>query len=207
MTSPATPLTGANTLFARRVLARLIDDAVLVIVALGISMLVSSFVDEPSVIQLMNTFGEEPAPPPTSATALALVLLLMAIVVYYLAASTLGGRTPGRALAGLTVVRADGRAASTRLLLGRELLRVCLLGLAIGIAWPLNESFAVLIAEVESLDDLTRPLRALAPWLPVVVVAGLWIGATLVDPLERAPHDRVAGTRVVSATAGEGTER
>lgn len=198
-TSGAVAGTPASTVVARRVLARLIDDAAMIAIAVGVSMVVGRlFVDRAGVLQLMETFSAEPEPAPPSAAALTVLLLVMAVVVYSLAASALGGRSPGRALTGLTIVRIDRAPVTTRFLLGRELLRMALIGLTIAIAWPISTAVVVFSEKLGfRTDDTASVLAAFAPWLPVAITAGLWTGAALLDPLERAPHDRVARTQVV----------
>lgn len=193
--------TPTKTVVARRVLARLIDDAAMIAIAVGIAMVVGrQLVDRAGVLQLMETFNAEPEPAPPSAAALTVLLLVMAIFVYSLAASALGGRSPGRALTGLTIVRSDSGPVTTRFLLGRELLRMALISLTISIAWPISTAVVVFSEKLGfRADDTASVLVAFAPWLPVAIAAGLWTGAALLDPLERAPHDRVAGTQVVGA--------
>lgn len=184
----------------RRIVARIVDDAVLVAVAVGISTIAANFADEPGVLQLMARFGGGDLTGPSSVDgAVALAAILVASVLYFLAASASGGRSPGRALARISVIRADGRVPTTRHLLGRELLRVGMLAIAVAVVWPLHHLFAEVVDRSGSYSHVSWFTQAFALWLPGTVVGTLWIAVVLVDPLERAPHDRVAGTRVVGA--------
>lgn len=203
MTAPlAASLPSSEHRLARRVLARVVDDILIVSVGLAIAMVSAAvLVDDPGVLQLMSWSEEPPTRPPTSVAVLSVSLLAGATLVYFLASSALGGRTPGRALADLTVVRIDGTRPPTRLLFGRELLRLAMIGITIAITWPLHDAAIMILNEVEFAPDVDGLLHTFAAWLPIAAVGGLWLGAVLVDPLERAPHDRIAGTVVVRPSA------
>lgn len=209
MTATAAPsaLPGEQVI-ARRIVARAIDDGVLVTVALGIAILVARlFGEDPDVLQLMATFGFDPTAPPPSVAALAVFLLLGATVAFSLGVSALGGRSLGRALAGVTVIGADHRTPASRVLFGRELLRLALTALVVGVAWPLRDAVATFAEKLDVDNDVAGVLLSFAAWIPIAVAAGLWIGATLVDAYGRAPHDRIAHTRVVAAARASRRER
>lgn len=201
MSAPAT-WSAAEPRLGRRIVARLVDDAALLAVAIAITTIAANFADEPGVLQLMVRFGDGELTGPASRDgAIALSAILAVSVLYFLAASASGGRSPGRALARISVIRVDGRAPSTRHLLGRELLRVAMLAVAVAVVWPLHELFAEVVDRSGGYSHVPWFAQAFALWLPGTVVGTLWIAVALVDPLERAPHDRVAGTRVVGAAS------
>lgn len=193
---------------ARRIAARAIDDGILLALAVGLANAVSTKVQErvgydlsgSSVLQLELSPGyleAAGADTPSSAVVITLLLLLIAALAYYVASSATG-RTPGRAALGLAVARADGRPARSRVLVGRELLRITLISLCAAVLWPLGDVLAVLIDGLGTGGPTADLLTSTAEWLPLLIAITLWIGATLVDPQGRAPHDRLAGTRVVT---------
>ena len=206
MSAAAAPLGLAPTEagLVRRVIARAIDDAIVVAFAIAFYRAVGTVVElnTGGEIQQLPGWADSGASTAAVLTLLALGLFVAGTFAFYLFVSVSRGRSPGRAVAGIVVVRADGAPASQRVLLGRELLRVALIAAALAIVWPLGE---VVSATVQRFSP-DAGVSDLVVWIGYPVVAAIWIGATLVDPLGRAPHDHIAGTRVVGRVSGAGDE-
>ncbi len=199
---------GANPQIGRRLLARLIDDAILLGLAAGVAVAITTIVKraaanpKPTLGDLYARNSPGPVDVPAIASPIMLGVLAVAIAAYYVHASAAEGRTLGRRALRLRIVRTDGSAAGWPVLFGRELLRTSLACLTLAMAWVVAQALRVAIntqirleSEVDDLVDGT--LR----WLPFAIFAAFWIGAALADPRGRAPHDHAAGTVVVSAAA------
>ncbi len=204
-TEPLPPIPRHGAVIVRRLIARLIDDgflAALAAVCLTIGVRVgeseTSGRIEPDRARDLEYFGIALGSYPL-ALLVSSTLLLVLVVGYYAVASHTDKGTPGRRFVRLRVVRADGRAPTPSALLGREFLRLALVGLSLALVWSITSPLAV------AALALQQPIGEIAGlWIAVVltavptglVVAG-WVGAAAVDDEGRAPHDRLARTRVV----------
>ena len=208
MTEPDTeslpPIPHHGAVIVRRLFARLIDDGLIAVLAagclaVGVRVGESEFGDGyADGRETMAYFGISLGNHPV-ALLVASSLILALVVAYYGVSSLFDGRTLGRTAARIRVVRADGRTPTPSALMGREFLRSALLGLALALVWSISSPLALAALAVQ------QPIGEIAGlWIAVVltfvptslVLAG-WIGAAAVDEEGRAPHDRLARTRVV----------
>lgn len=209
MTPASERLSPPSLPIGRRLAARLIDDAILVGLAVGIAMATTILLTRRAMssdsLSLSDYYGLSEGgyaiPIPPAAPALVLGFVALSVVAYYLWASAAGGRTLGRWIFGLRVVRETGGPVSWGLLLGREGLRTTLLIATLSLAWLVARAIEPMVAELPTQGPVGVLLQSCVSWLPLVLVAIAWLGATLVDPLGRAPHDRLAGTIVTSAAS------
>lgn len=199
--------TSPGGLVGRRVLSRVIDDGILT--ALSIVMVVIVGRIWPSVESGYNTAAVgSPAfsgANPLVATVLAGLLSTVLFLIYMGSASRWEGVTIGRAVTRLKVVDRAGGPARPSLLLGRELMRVALVSLCLGLAYFV----ALTIVEATRTlspdrfgDDLALIVGTVTGLLPIAVVVAGWVGAALIDPAGSAPHDRLSRTRVVRQARG-----
>lgn len=206
MSAAATPLADSEHVLLRRIVARVIDDGIVLALAAALIGAAGTVIEANSratngvVIQLPGGYFDGPPPGEVDLVALAALVATVGLVflgafAYYAGVSAAHGRSAGRAAMGLQVVRTDGAPARWPLLLGRELVRISLLALAVALLWPLRDALSAALTELGPRPTLDQILQ----WTPLAFVIAGWAGATLADPLQRAPHDRLVGTRVVGA--------
>ena len=120
-----------------------------------------------------------------------LLLMIVAFVSYYLVAELLTGTTPGKRIVGLAVAGASGRAADSRELVTRNVLRLVdglpflyLVGFIVMLASPGNqrvgdrvaETYVVSIATVEAQSP-NSSLRSVRSAVVLVSIAAITAGA------------------------------
>lgn len=212
-TTPAPP-----TLLARRVVARLIDDALLITFMIMLVLLVfrktgsdgNGFL--PSVgIPGMESAWTAYAPLSDDdggdiglAIFLGSLLCLLLLILYVAVASMTRGVTVGRLMTGLRVVAADGRPAADRIIAGRELIRMASVALALTflslVSWPLVGPGGALFGRAYT-GEVGQVSAVAGAFLPLAFTAAGLIGAAMVHPDGRALHDRWSRTKVVRAGA------
>lgn len=199
--SDLAPIPHHGAIVVRRVVARVIDDGLLLAGAIGIAALSATLLGD------FDAAGERivsgiPVSLLTRGQLPALVAASFAtgmFIAYIGVASLFGGRTLGRIVTNLRVIRSDGREPAPSVLFGRELVRVALICLSLAIVAPIMTvlASATLLAGRGAGPTTAVILASTASILPVLLGAAGWIGATAVDEHGRAPHDRLAKTRVV----------
>lgn len=217
MTDPtAVPLSGPlPTHFGRRVIARLLDDAILVGLSIVIAVTMSIHVgDGASASGLFYggpdaresgwtayaPLGDEGGGHPASAILMTGVYASLLFIAYVILATFTRGATPGKIVTGLRVTAADGSPALRRVVAGRECLRVASVGLALALVAPVISPLSGAGSGIFGTGvstEIGQVVAAMSALLPIGIVAAGLLGAALVHPAGRALHDRLAGTRVV----------
>ena len=201
LASEHSPKTG-DSIVGRRFLARLIDDGLLLAAALILVIAASEILGESGTLD-SSPFGS------TKDGVVALIVALVAAGLFAVYArwaahrpGALADVTLGRAVARLRIVDGAGLTPQPSLLIGREFIRAALVGAALGV---LNWVVQPVTTAIQTLGASTHPhtfgaaIPAALIGLPGVLVTALWCGTALVDSRGRAPHDRLARTRVVAA--------
>jgi uncharacterized RDD family membrane protein YckC len=192
----------------RRVIARLLDDTLLAAISVVLVLAMArTFGDHTAGVFYPDDGGSTTSYEPYvdgSASPLAIVtggLLASGLFAGYSWISSLReGVSLGRLVTGLKVLGADGGSAPARLLFGREILRLALICVALAIIAPVGSPIGnamSAVAEGGYSTELSQLSAVLGSVLPAAVVFALLVGFTLVDPKQRAPHDRLAKTIVV----------
>lgn len=203
---PSARLTHPPSLLARRIAARLIDDAILTALAIGLVAATATVLEDRARSGVVLTLGDRYGAPPSVAVnvpgmvpPLVVGVFALAAMAYYLWGAADGGRTLGRRALRLQVVGVNGAAAAWPTLLGREVMRAVMLSVTILVAWIGSRALRFWLDDL-NLDLPTGAydvLRGSIQWLLCLFVVAVWLGAALVDPLGRLPHDRLAGTLTV----------
>lgn len=184
------PLPHHGSILVRRVLARIIDDGLLVTLAVGCATVGAeigkSF--EPggseSELQVYGIIiGRQP-----EAVAVAALMTIALVVAYYAVTSLFEGRSLGRTVTSIRVVRADGRTPTTSALFGREVLRVALVGLALALVSSVTSPLAISAYAVQQPigETVTIWIGVILLGLPTSLVVAGWLGAAAVDDEGRA---------------------
>ena len=186
----------------RRFLARVIDDLLLTVVSLLIVIAASELI-QTTQNSTSAPFGS------TKIGVVAGIVALIAAALFVLYArwaanrpNALAGVTLGRSITRLRIVDGAGLTPKPALLMGREFTRVALVCAALGVFdWTTGPISNILqqLAVPDHAHTFGIALPTVIIGLPVLLVAALWSGTALLDPLGRAPHDRLARTRVVAA--------
>lgn len=196
------PLVDHSGIAVRRLFARVVDDGLLLAIAVGIAVAIASAVEppDPTGEEAMAGISGGVFAEPTTASLVA-VLFVAASVAVLGGFSLLDGRSPGRAIFGVQVVRNDGRVPTPGALFGRELVRIAAVALTIALVSPATAALQAALVGLGPDDARTVSLLVTATtlFLPFVVVAAGWFGIAASDDEGRAPHDRLTKTRVVRA--------
>lgn len=197
---------GSGELVLRRVIARVVDDGLLtglsILIALGINRLVS-----PSRAASEFTPGIDIVTAGETATVGVLLTGLLATMLFLFYVGNAAGRrgaTIGRLATGIRVVAHDGGRLPASVVFGRELTRVALVCLSLAIVHPVADALGrpfLELAANPSGEAASLIVTTVTVLVPVCVVIAGWIGAALLDPRGRAPHDRLARSAVVRASA------
>lgn len=157
----ATPPLAAPSLLARRIVARLIDDALLLALAIGIASAIITVLENRA--GEVQTLGDRYAMSidvydfSETTTAILAAVATLAAVTYVLWASTVSGRSPGRRAAGLAVRLEDGRPAHWSTLLGREFLRFALVLFTVSLAATMLPPDSVMTTRALRVHQRGRP--------------------------------------------------
>jgi len=177
--NPATPDAMVTPSFGRRFLSNFLDSLVLLVpnLVIGVVVAVLFFVANPNLLRH----------PQEEVLMLGTIMLSMgsAWVAYFWLFHYLTGKTPGKMMGGLLVVKLDGSNVSSTAAFFRAILLA-------GNIFLLAFSLLITGSEQSTL------------YLAASVVGGLWVVANCFAiffpdsaPMQRALHDRICGTRVV----------
>jgi uncharacterized RDD family membrane protein YckC len=213
--APHVPTTLPSYL-GRRVLARVIDDLLLVILSIMIVVnttiklgdhgngIYSTGLGGPTTDAgegAWTTYAPLSDDEHLNTTLLAIgAFALLLFLAYAWWSSRTAGGTLGRRVAGIRVVSADGAPAPRRVIAGRELVRVALGGAALAILGPVSGELAAVgqsLVGTQFSTETGQVTAAMTAILPAALVLAAFLGAALIDPEGRAPHDRWSRTRVV----------
>jgi uncharacterized RDD family membrane protein YckC len=198
----------------RRVIARVIDDLLLVIISIVIVINTTIALGDhsnglyttapPSIAggeETWTTYAPLSDEEHVNTTLVAIgALALLLFVAYTWWSSRTAGGTLGRRIAGIRVVGTDGQPAPRRVIAGRELVRVALGGAALAILGPVSGELATVgqsLVGSEFSTETGQVTAAMTAILPSALVLAAFLGAALIDVEGRAPHDRWSRTRVV----------
>jgi uncharacterized RDD family membrane protein YckC len=181
--------------FTRRVIARVIDLAIIAVVGTVVTTVVGG-IDADAADEIPNLVSPGAAP-----RVAAIILSVAGTWILMIASGALwDGRTPGRFMCRLRIERVGGGPASAHRLLGRDLLRAGSLALALALVMPVAQATATIFTQA-GVSDVTL-LLAVNAGLPIVATLAIVGGSILSQPDGRGLHDRLAGTVVTREPAG-----